>query len=51
MLAEPDRVETGVLDRSGKLEQLRPTDLALDLRQLDSDSNGTRHPRIVACHT
>ena len=46
MVADPDRVESKVLDREPHIPQLRPPDRSLDLGQLDADgerSIGSAH--------
>ena len=48
VLAEPERVVAEVLERPGHVEELGPADLALDLRQLDSDLERASHRTMVA---
>ena len=56
VVAEPDRVETDVLGRTGHGEQLGPLDAPLDLGELDADpegacagSRGAARGRRLAC--
>jgi hypothetical protein len=46
-LAEPDRVETHGLGGARHLDQLGPSDGALDLRQLHANATPSGHGRSV----
>jgi hypothetical protein len=47
VVAEPDRVEADLLGRSRHPRELRPADVALDLRELHADGHRPGHRRSV----